>query len=190
MGVSGSGKTAVGTALAARLGASFVDADSLHPTANVQRMTAGIPLTDDDRWPWLRLVGAELAAPHPHGIVVACSALKRAYRDVIRAAAPSTRFILLKVDPSVLQDRLVQRPGHFMPASLLSSQLETLETLDKAEAGMTVRSEGGIEALTDQILASLRQVHPAVPAVAHHSSPLRQEQPAGAPPAVPILRNS
>jgi gluconokinase len=164
MGVSGAGKTAVGTALAARLGATFKDADHLHPLPNVQKMTAGIPLTDEDRWPWLRLVGAELAAEHPQGIVVACSALKRAYRDAIRAAAPSTRFILLKVDPSVLKDRLVQRPGHFMPASLLTSQLATLEALESSEAGMTVTSEGGIEALTDQILANLRQGHLAVPA--------------------------
>lgn len=164
MGVSGSGKTTVGAALAARLGATFKDADDLHPLPNVEKMTAGVPLTDEDRWPWLRLVGAELAAEHPHGIVVACSALKRAYRDAIRAAAPSTRFILLKVDPSVLMERLVQRPGHFMPPSLLTSQLETLETLEATEAGITVRSEDGIDALADQILANLRQGHLPVPA--------------------------
>ena len=164
MGVSGAGKTAVGAALAARLGAAFKDADDLHPLPNVEKMTAGVPLTDEDRWPWLRLVGAELAAEHPHGIVVACSALKRAYRDAIRAAAPSTRFVLLEVAPSVLKERLVQRPGHFMPVALLTSQLETLEPLETAEVGMTVTSEGGIEALTDQILANLRQGHLAVPA--------------------------
>ncbi|MGF9649474.1 gluconokinase [Pseudarthrobacter oxydans] len=164
MGVCGAGKTAVGAALAARLGATFKDADNLHPLPNVEKMTAGIPLTDEDRWPWLRLVGAELAAEHPHGIVIACSALKRAYRDAVRAAAPSTRFILLTVDPSVLKERLVQRPGHFMPPALLTSQLETLEPLEGDEAGMTVRSEGGIEALIDQILANLRHVHPAIPA--------------------------
>jgi gluconokinase len=164
MGVSGSGKTEVGAALAARLGAIFKDADDLHPLPNVEKMTAGIPLTDEDRWPWLRLVSAELAAEHPQGVVVACSALKRTYRDAIRAAAPSTRFILLKVDPSVLKERLVQRPGHFMPPSLLTSQLETLEALETAEAGMTVISEGGIEAVIDQILANLGEAHPAVPA--------------------------
>ncbi|MFF1255037.1 gluconokinase [Pseudarthrobacter sp. NPDC058329] len=164
MGVSGSGKTEVGAALAARLGAIFKDADDLHPLPNVEKMTAGVPLTDEDRWPWLRLVGAELAAEHPHGVVVACSALKRTYRDAIRAAAPSTRFILLRVDPSVLKERLVQRPGHFMPVSLLTSQLETLEALETAEAGMTVISEGGIEAVTDQILANLREGHLAIPA--------------------------
>ena len=163
MGVSGAGKTEVGAALAARLGATFKDADDLHPLPNVEKMTAGVPLTDEDRWPWLRLVGSELAAEHPHGIVVACSALKRAYRDAIRAAAPSTRFILLKVDPSVLMERLVQRPGHFMPPSLLTSQLETLEALETAEAGMTVISEGGIEALVDQILTKSSQERLAVP---------------------------
>ncbi|WP_406634960.1 gluconokinase [Pseudarthrobacter quantipunctorum] len=164
MGVSGAGKTEVGAALAARLGATFKDADDLHPLPNVEKMTAGVPLTDEDRWPWLRLVGSELAAEHPHGIVVACSALKRAYRDAIRAAAPSTRFILLKVDPSVLMERLVQRPGHFMPPSLLTSQLETLEALETAEAGMTLISEGGIEALVDQILTKSSQERLAVPA--------------------------
>lgn len=164
MGVSGSGKTAVGAALAARLGATFKDADDLHPLPNAEKMTAGVPLTDEDRWPWLRLVGAELAAEHHHEIVVACSALKRAYREAIRAAAPSTRFVLLKVDPSVLKERLVQRPGHFMPVSLLTSQLKTLEALETDEAGMTVTSEGGIEAVTGQILANLRQGHLAVPA--------------------------
>ncbi|GAB5078959.1 gluconokinase [Arthrobacter sp. AD-310] len=156
MGVSGSGKSTLGSALAARLGATFKDADDLHPLPNVEKMAAGVPLTDEDRWPWLRLVGAELAAEHPNGIVVACSALKRAYRDAIRAAAPSTRFILLTAEPSELMERLVQRPGHFMPPSLLTSQLETLEFLETAEAGMTLRSEGSIEALIDQILGDLR----------------------------------
>ncbi|WP_458779796.1 gluconokinase [Arthrobacter sp. D3-16] len=155
MGVSGAGKTAVGTVLAARLGASFVDADSLHPAANVQKMAAAIPLTDEDRWPWLDIVGAELSDPPPEGIVVACSALKRAYRDAIRTAAPSTEFILLNADPGVLEKRLVQRPGHFMPASLLASQLETLEPLEADEAGMTLTSEAGIEETTERILAGL-----------------------------------
>jgi gluconokinase len=155
MGVSGAGKTAVGTALAARLGAAFVDADSLHPAANVQKMAAGIPLNDEDRWPWLEIVGAELSAPPLQGIVVACSALKRAYRDAIRTAAPATEFILLSADPAVLEKRLVQRPGHFMPASLLASQLETLEPLEADEAGMTLTSEAGIEETLERILADL-----------------------------------
>ena len=164
MGVSGSGKSTVGTALAARLGATFKDADDLHPLPNVQKMAAGVPLTDDDRWPWLRLVGAELAAEHPYGIVVACSALKRTYRDAIRAAAPSTKFIHLNVDPSILMERMFQRPGQFMPPALLASHLETLETLETDEDGMPVICEGGIETLPDKILENLQQTHTAVPA--------------------------
>lgn len=155
MGVSGAGKSAVGEALAARLGAAFMDADSLHPPANVEKMTAGIPLTDEDRWPWLHLVGAELAATRQNGGVVACSALKRVYRDAIRAAEPSTRFILLNADPAVLQERMTRRPGHFMPASLLASQLETLEPLEKDEAGLCLTSEGGIGSIVDRICAHL-----------------------------------
>ncbi|TLM71201.1 gluconokinase [Pseudarthrobacter sp. NamB4] len=155
MGVSGSGKTTVGAALAARLGATFKDADGLHPLPNVEKMTAGVPLTDEDRWPWLRLVGAELSAPHEQGIVVACSALKRAYRDAIRAAAPSTTFILLNVNTLVLEKRLVQRPGHFMPAALLASQLETLEPLEADEAGMSLTSEDGVGETMERILAGL-----------------------------------
>lgn len=155
MGVSGAGKSVVGAALAARLGATFVDADSLHPPANVEKMAAGIPLTDADRWPWLRLVGAQLAAPRQKGTVVACSALKRAYRDAIRATEPATRFILLNAEPVVLQKRLTQRPGHFMPASLLTSQLETLEPLETDEAGLCLTSEGGVESIVDRIYAHL-----------------------------------
>jgi gluconokinase len=131
--------------LAARLGATFKDADHLHPLPNVEKMTAGIPLTDQDRWPWLSLVGAELSAPHDQGIIVACSALKRTYRDAIRAAAPTTTFILLTVDTPVLEQRLVQRPGHFMPAALLTSQLETLEPLEADEAGIGLTSEGSVQ---------------------------------------------
>jgi gluconokinase len=155
MGVSGAGKSTVGAALAERLGARFVDADSLHPPANVEKMAAGVPLTDEDRWPWLSLVGAELASTHPNGIVVACSALRRAYRDAIRANAPATTFALLSVELSVLQGRVTQRPGHFMPPSLLTSQLETLEPLEADEPGLTTSAEEGIEPTAARILAEL-----------------------------------
>ncbi|MDP9983938.1 carbohydrate kinase (thermoresistant glucokinase family) [Pseudarthrobacter oxydans] len=154
MGVSGAGKSTVGSALAARLGAEFLDADSLHPPANVQKMASGNPLTDEDRWPWLKLVGAALSAP-TSGVVVACSALRRAYRDAIRASAPSTTFVLLNVATPVLQDRLPLRPGHFMPASLLTSQLETLEPLEADESGLAVMSEEGIESTAERILLQL-----------------------------------
>jgi gluconokinase len=163
MGVSGAGKSTVGAALALRLGAKFVDSDSLHPQANVNKMAKGIPLTDEDRWPWLELVGDELAATHPDGIVVACSALKRAYRDVIRVKAPLAGFVQLSVELPVLQNRVAQRPGHFMPPSLLQSQLETLEPLEADEEGLAVPTVDGIEGTVDRILAGLQQIL-AVPA--------------------------
>ncbi|WP_284980360.1 gluconokinase [Arthrobacter sp. fls2-241-R2A-200] len=159
MGVCGAGKSTVGAALAQRLGAKFVDSDSLHPRANVHKMTQGIPLTDEDRWPWLTLVGDELAAPHPDGIVVACSALKRAYRDAIRDTAPATTFIQLDVERSLLEERLTDRPGHFMPATLLQSQLETLEPLDTNEAGVRVPPAQDIDASVDTIFGQLHALH-------------------------------
>lgn len=155
MGVCGAGKSTVGAALAQRMGATFVDSDSLHPQANVEKMAAGNPLTDEDRWPWLGLVGAELTSNHPDGIIVACSALKRAYRDAIRAKAPAATFVQLKVELPLLQSRMVQRPGHFMPPSLLNSQLETLEPLQPDEAGLIVATQEGIEATTNEILSQL-----------------------------------
>ena len=123
MGVSGSGKTTVGSALAQRLGLRFVDADSLHPAANVEKMAAGIPLTDDDRWPWLDAVGAVLA---DGPVVVACSALRRVYRDRLRVAAPDVAFVYLHASRELLEERMTHRT-HFMPVSLLDSQFATLE---------------------------------------------------------------
>lgn len=154
MGVSGAGKSAVGEALAKRLDVPFEDADSLHPQSNVDTMAAGIPLTDADRWPWLSVVGAHLAAADS-GLVMACSALKRSYRDAIRAAAPTSRFVLLEVPRAELEQRVSHRPGHFMPVSLLDSQLATLEPLGADENGFTVDSAGGIEATADRALARL-----------------------------------
>ncbi|MGN6503716.1 MAG: gluconokinase [Pseudolysinimonas sp.] len=123
MGVSGSGKTTVGERLAVRLGLRFVDADALHPRANVEKMRAGIPLTDDDRWPWLDAGGAVLVQGD---VVVACSALRRAYRDRLRMAGPYD-LVFLHGDPALLAERIGHRRGHFMPATLLQSQLDTLE---------------------------------------------------------------
>lgn len=155
MGVSGAGKSSVGIALAELLGVNFRDADTLHPAPNVAKMAAGTPLTDDDRWPWLDLVGHALADESESGLVVACSALKRAYRDAIRAAAPTAVFVLLTVPRTELADRVANRPGHFMPPSLLDSQLETLEPLEADEAGVTVESEGGVEATAARAAAAL-----------------------------------
>lgn len=134
MGVSGCGKTAVGRRLAARLGLAFVDADSLHPPANVRKMSAGEPLADADRAPWLDAVVQRMAdSADGAGLVVACSALKRAYRDRLRQAAPDLVLVWLTGPTALVRDRLTIRTGHFMPAALLESQLATLEppTLDE-----------------------------------------------------------
>ena len=124
MGVSGSGKTTVGERLASRLDAAFVDADTVHPPANIEKMSAGIPLTDDDRGPWLRRLRDELHAAEP--IVVTCSALKRRYRDVLREAGQIV-FVFLEVDRDTVRTRVAGRTDHFMPADMIDSQFATLE---------------------------------------------------------------
>jgi gluconokinase len=129
MGVSGSGKTTVGKEIAARLNLPFVDGDSLHSAANVAKMHAGVALDDADRAPWLDAIGAVLGKieQHPDGIVVACSALKRAYRDRLRAVSGGCRFLYLALTPALAQRRVAGRHAHFMPASLVSDQFATLE---------------------------------------------------------------
>ncbi len=129
MGVSGSGKSTVGAVIAERLGLDFIDGDSLHSARSVAKMKAGTPLDDADRRPWLDRIGAALRdrGRWPRGLVIACSALKRAYRDRIRAAAPGLRFVFLEGSPALIRDRLTSRSGHYMPSTLLDSQLRTLE---------------------------------------------------------------
>jgi carbohydrate kinase (thermoresistant glucokinase family) len=139
MGVSGSGKTAVGSALAARLGWRFIDADDLHPPANIAKMSAGTPLTDEDRAPWLAAVARQLVSGPP--AIAACSALKRAYRNTLADTVPGVFFVHLAVPATTLAARMRTREGHFMPASLLDSQLSALEPLGPGEPGITIDAD-------------------------------------------------
>jgi gluconokinase len=150
MGPSGSGKSLVGAALAARLGVRFVDGDDLHPRANVAKMASGVPLTDDDRAPWLDAVALVLRRDAP--IVVACSALRRSYRDRIRAACADLWFAELVVETTRLHDRMSRR-DHFMPPALLDSQLATLEPLAVDEIGARVANDAALESVVDRIAA-------------------------------------
>lgn len=138
MGVSGCGKTTVGHALADRLDVPFADGDELHPAANIAKMASGVPLDDDDRYPWLEAIGAWLAEHDAHGGVIGCSALKRKYRDQLRSHAPRVGFLHLHGSFEVIAARQAARPGHFMPASLLRSQFATLEPLGPDEHGVVV----------------------------------------------------
>jgi carbohydrate kinase (thermoresistant glucokinase family) len=160
MGVSGSGKSTVGAALAQRLRVPFVDADTLHPRANIAKMAAGEPLDDDDRHPWLEKVGEWLAG-HRDGGVVSCSALKRKYRDRLRTRCPRVEFLHLTGSPELIGGRLAARSGHFMPATLLRSQFDALEPLGTDEAGATVDVGRDIDAIVDAFVAgSAARQHP------------------------------
>jgi gluconokinase len=155
MGVSGSGKTTVGAALAQRLRVPFADADDLHPPANVAKMSAGIPLDDGDRLPWLRAVGAWQAKHAAGGGVTSCSALRRSYRDILREAAPDQIFVHLAGDRDVIARRVAGRPGHFTPAVLVDSQFATLEPLEPDERGVALDVDQPIAALVDACVAAL-----------------------------------
>jgi gluconokinase len=151
MGVSGCGKTTLGRALAARLGAAFVDADDLHPAANVAKMAAGQPLTDADRWPWLDLVAGVLKDRAP--VVVACSALRHTYRDRLRVAG-GVQFLHLAAPQEVIVSRMEARRGHFMPPGLLASQYATLESPGPDEA-LVLNATLAPEALVEQAMRGL-----------------------------------
>jgi len=157
IGVTGAGKSTVGTLLAERLGLSFRDADDFHPPANIAKMSAGTPLTDADRWPWLDAIGAHLAAHRGTGCVVTCSALKRAYRDRLRAAAPDLRFIHLHGDVALVAARQAARRNHFMPASLVASQFATLETPALEERVIALDVTAPPAALADAAIAALME---------------------------------
>lgn len=154
MGVAGSGKTVVAHQLAARLDWSFAEADDFHPAGNVVKMSSGIPLTDDDRLPWLKDIRSWIDA-HPHSAVVTCSALRRSYRDVLSRADARVRFIHLDGTVEQLSRRLSSRIGHFMPASMLDSQLETLERLEPDEDGVVIDIDATPAEIVDAALATL-----------------------------------
>ncbi len=145
IGVSGSGKSTVAERLAPALGATFLEGDAYHPSANVAKMRSGVPLSDEDRWPWLDTLGHAIAEHVAQGrsVVVACSALRRAYRDrLAKAARRDLIFIHLTMDPAMLRARMRARHHHFMPPALLDSQLATLEPLQADEAGTEVAETG------------------------------------------------
>jgi gluconokinase len=157
MGVSGAGKSTVGTLLAARLGAPFADADAFHPPANIAKMSRGEPLVDDDRWPWLDAIGAWLdaRAAAGEGGVVTCSALRRVYRDRLLAGRPGVRLLHLSGDAALIGARQAARPDHFMPASLMASQFATLEAPGEAEGVITLSVEPPPEAIVDAALLAM-----------------------------------
>jgi gluconokinase len=157
MGVSATGKTTVGQGLAEELDCEFIEGDELHPSANIRKMAAGTPLTDEDRWPWLQAI-AELVAVRDHeGIstVVTCSALKRSYRAVLRDAAP-TFFVHLEAPFEVLQARMSHRTKHFMPTTLLQSQFDTLEPLDDDEAGALIDVTPPVDEVIEESVNAVR----------------------------------
>jgi gluconokinase len=159
MGVAGSGKSTVAAALADLLGLEMIEGDALHPAANVEKMRRGVPLTDEDRQPWLASLAGLLADRHAHGrgTVLACSALRRAYRDVLRAAAPpdETFIVELAADATTLQARMVHRPGHFMPVGLLDSQLATLEDIGGDEVGVVIDAGAPLDVVISQGITAI-----------------------------------
>ena len=159
MGVSGSGKSTIGALLAERLGWPFADADGFHPPENVAKMAAGTPLTDADRWPWLDAIAAHIGAARQAGqpVVVACSALRRAYRERLRAGHGDLLFLHLSGAPEVIAARQAARQGHFMPPSLMASQFATLEDTVAEPDAVTVSVKASPHEVVEAALAHLRQ---------------------------------
>jgi gluconokinase len=158
MGVSGCGKTTIGELLAERLGCDFADADSFHSQANKDKMHKGIPLTDDDRWPWLKAIRASIEEKKADGTthVYACSALKRVYRDILRDGDKDVTFVYLKGTPELLKERIKTRKGHFFDPALLQSQLDTLEP-PTADEAIEVDIALSPELIVDTVLSEIKQ---------------------------------
>jgi len=155
MGVSGSGKSTVGAALAGRMRVPFEDADDLHPQANIDKMSRGEALDDGDRYPWLEKIGEWLAA-HADGGVIACSALKRRYRDQLRHHCSEVVFLHLEGGRDLIERRQASRPGHFMPSSLLTSQFSTLEPLAPDERGVVVDVGSSVDQIVEEYVRQAR----------------------------------
>jgi gluconokinase len=156
MGVAGTGKTTIGPLVAEALGVPYAEGDDFHPPANIAKMSAGIPLDDADRGPWLDAIGAWAHERAGHGGVVSCSALKRGYRDRLRAAAPDVVFLHLTGDRALIERRMGERQGHFMPTALLDSQFATLEPLGADERGVAVDVSGTPEQIAARAADALR----------------------------------
>jgi gluconokinase len=158
MGVSGSGKSTIATALAKRLAWKFEDGDKFHPASNVAKMSAGHPLTDEDRWPWLQAIANEIDRVCQSGghVVIACSALKRAYRDLLVHGRGDVRIVFLDGDQALIADRLARRKGHFMPPGLLDSQFKTLERPQAEERPITVSIDAPVESIVSNIVTQVR----------------------------------
>lgn len=152
MGVSGCGKTSIASALSERIGARMIEGDAFHPPHNVEKMRAGIPLTDDDRQGWLQRLGSELAhaVAHRQYAVLTCSALKRRYRDTLRAAVPRVGFVFLELSPAAAAERVAHRQGHFMPASLVDSQFRDLEPPTGEPGVLTVDATAPLHAIVER----------------------------------------
>ncbi|MFJ4921486.1 gluconokinase [Streptomyces sp. NPDC088725] len=158
MGVAGTGKTTIGPLVAAALNVPYAEGDDFHPPENVAKMSAGTPLDDADRLPWLDAIGAWAHGRAGQGGVVASSALKRAYRDRLRDAAPDTVFLHLTGDRPLIERRMAERKGHFMPTALLDSQFATLQPLEDDETGVSVDVSGTPEEITERAVAALRRL--------------------------------
>ena len=160
MGVSATGKSSVAKDMAEELGYTFIEGDNFHPPANIRRMADGIPLSDEDRLPWLQTLAGLLAKHHAEGIstILTCSALRRSYRDVLRGAVPDgdVFFVHLHAEFAVLQERMSERDKHFMPTSLLESQFDTLEELQDDEAGVVIDVEPPLDRVVAQAVKAVR----------------------------------